>query len=194
MHNVDDRILATVLFTDIVGSTHRASELGDLRWRELLEAHDENVRGHVAARNGHVLKNLGDGYLAAFDRPALAIRCALALIEGAQSLGLEIRVGVHTGECELIGADLVGIAVHIAARVVASARPGEVLVTAVVRDLVTGGRIDFEDRGSHVLDGVPGTWNLLAVQRAETDPRLRGVMKTPTLARLIAARRRLAAL
>lgn len=168
MHAVENRILATVLFTDIVESTRRASQLGDRRWRDLLEAHDINVRRQVAARSGHVLKNLGDGYLATFARPAFALRCGSALIEDAASLGLQIRVGVHTGECELIGTDVAGIAVHIAARVLAKARPGEVLATAVLRDLVTGSGIAFNDRGSHVLSGVPGVWTLLAAEDGGT--------------------------
>jgi class 3 adenylate cyclase len=168
---VDDRVLATVLFTDIVGSTHRASQLGDRRWRDLLEAHDISVRRHVAARSGHVLKSLGDGYLATFHRPALAIRCGRALVDDARSVGLEVKVGIHTGECELIGTDLAGIAVHIAARVVAKARPGEVLTTSVVRELVTGSGIAFVDRGSHQLRGIPGDWKLHAVHRSGTDPR-----------------------
>ncbi len=159
-----DRILATVLFTDIVASTRRASELGDRRWRELLEAHDEGVRHQVELHGGRVVKSLGDGYLAAFDGPARAIRCGRAVTDDAVLLGIEVRAGVHTGECELLGEDVGGMAVHIGARVAAKAGPGEVLVSSAVRDLVVGSGIEFEDRGTHTLKGVPGSWSLLAVQ------------------------------
>jgi class 3 adenylate cyclase len=158
------RILATVLFTDIVDSTHCAAQLGDVRYRELLEAHDAKVRARVAAHGGHVLKSLGDGYLAMFDSPARAVRCGGALRADARSSGFEVKVGVHTGECELMGHDLTGMAVHIGARVVAEARPGEVLVTGTVRDLIVGSGICFADRGSHTLRGIPGAWNLLAAR------------------------------
>jgi class 3 adenylate cyclase len=159
-----DRVLATVLFTDIVGSTEKASELGDRRWRELLEAHDASVRRHVETHGGRVVKNLGDGYLATFDGPARAIRCARALADDAASLGIELRAGVHTGECETMGDDVGGMAVHIGARVAANAGAGEVLVSSAVRDLVVGSGIEFADRGVHELKGVPGTWTLLAAQ------------------------------
>ena len=161
------RVLATVLFTDIVGSTQRASELGDRRWRELLESHDASVRRLVDAHGGRVVKSLGDGYLATFDGPAKAIRCARALAEDAESLGIPIRAGVHTGECEVMGDDVGGMAVHIAARVMAEAGPSEVLVSSAVRDLVVGAGIGFEERGSHELKGVPGRWGLLAVTEKE---------------------------
>ncbi|MEX2447353.1 MAG: adenylate/guanylate cyclase domain-containing protein [Solirubrobacterales bacterium] len=162
-----DRVLATVLFTDIVGSTEKASELGDRRWRELLEAHDTGARRQVETHGGRVVKGLGDGHLATFDGPARAIRCARTLVEDAGSLGLEVRAGVHTGECELLeGDDMGGMAVHIGARVAAIAAPGEVLVSRAVRDLVVGSGIDFEERGAHELKGVPGSWDLLAVAAA----------------------------
>ncbi len=158
-----DRVLATVLFTDIVSSTEKAAELGDRRWRELLESHDADVRRQVDSHGGRVVKSLGDGYLATFDGPARAIRCGQALVEGAAPLGVELRAGVHTGECELLGDDVGGIAVHIGARVSAKAAAGEVLVSSAVRDLVVGSGIEFEDRGTHALKGVPGSWNLLSV-------------------------------
>jgi class 3 adenylate cyclase len=160
------RALATVMFTDIVGSTERASQLGDSRWRDLLEAHDVSVRWQVAAHGGHVVKSLGDGYLATFDSPASAIRCGRALTDDAESLGVEIKAGIHTGECELMGDDVAGMAVHIAARVVGKAAPGEVLATSAVRDLVVGSVIAFAERGAHELKGVPGEWSLLAVEHA----------------------------
>jgi class 3 adenylate cyclase len=157
------RVLSTVLFTDIAGSTSRVSEIGDARWRELLEAHDLNVRRRVTAHRGRVVKSLGDGYLAVFESPTDAIRCGRALCEGAESLGVRIKVGIHTGECEVISDDVAGMAVHIAARVVSKACPGEVLATRVVRELVGAG-IVFADRGAHELRGVPGVWGLLAVE------------------------------
>ena len=158
-----DRVLATVLFTDIVSSTERAAELGDHRWHELLEAHDLSVRRHVEAHGGRVVKNLGDGYLATFTGPARAIRCGREVAEDAASLGLQLTVAVHTGECELFGDDVAGIAVHIGARVLEKARPGEILVSSSVRDLVVGSGIQFTNRGTHELKGVPGRWTLLAV-------------------------------
>jgi class 3 adenylate cyclase len=160
-----ERVLATVLFTDIVGSTLRVARLGDRRWRRVLEAHDVSVRSHVAAHGGRVLKSLGDGYLATFDRPARAVLCGHAIGADARALGLCTKAGVHTGECERIGDDVAGIAVHIGARVMAQAAPGEVLATSVVRDLVVGSGIEFADRGPHELRGVPGVWRLHAAAR-----------------------------
>ena len=157
-----NRVLATVLFTDIVKSTEKASEMGDRRWRGLLEAHDKGLRDQVETYGGVVIKSLGDGYLATFDGPARAIRCGRSLIDDAGSLGIELRAGVHTGECELLGDDVGGMAVHIGARVAARAAPNEVLVSSAVRDLVVGSRIEFEDRGTHELKGIPGSWTLLA--------------------------------
>ncbi|MBA2327567.1 MAG: alpha/beta fold hydrolase [Actinobacteria bacterium] len=159
-----DRVLKTVLFTDIVGSTEKAAEVGDRRWHELLDAHDAAIRRELGRFRGQEVKATGDGFLAAFDGPARAIRCAQAISEGAQGLGLEIRAGLHTGECELRGDDLAGIAVHTGARVAALAGPSEVLVTSTVRDLVAGSGIEFTDRGRQDLKGVPGEWHVLAVR------------------------------
>lgn len=159
-----DRALVTVLFTDIVGSTELAARLGDSRWRALLERHDALVRREVASSGGVVVKSLGDGAFARFDGPARAIRAAQRVVRDAPSeLGVEIRAGIHTGECEILGDDLGGMAVHLGARISAQAHGGEVLVSAAVRDLVLGSPIGFEDRGTHELKGVPGTWHLLAV-------------------------------
>jgi pimeloyl-ACP methyl ester carboxylesterase len=157
-----DRVLATVMFTDIVGSTERATELGDARWRELLGEHDAVVRRELARFRGREVKSLGDGYLATFDGPARAIRCGAAIAEAAKSLGLEVRTGLHTGEVELIGDDVGGIAVHIAARVGSLAGGGEVLCSSTVKDLVAGSGIPFEDRGATELKGIPDEWRLFA--------------------------------
>jgi len=164
-----NRVLATMLFTDIAGSTERAAELGDDRWRALLDSHNELVRRQLAAFGGREVKTLGDGFLATFDGPARAIRCACAIREEIGSLGIRVCAGVHTGECELIGADVGGMAVHIGARIGAWAAPGEVLVSGAVRDLVVGSGIEFADRGTHELKGVPGEWQLLAVAGARAD-------------------------
>jgi class 3 adenylate cyclase len=158
-----DRILATVLFTDIVDSTRTAAELGDRRWREVLEGHDRAVREALARFGGREVKSTGDGFLATFDGPARAIRGAQAIEESCEPLGLRIRAGIHTGECEAMADDIGGIAVHIAARVSALAGPREVLVSRTVRDLVAGSGIEFADRGTHELKGVPDRWQLLAV-------------------------------
>jgi len=158
-----DRQLLTVLFTDIVGSTERASELGDRRWRDLLERHDAAVRTELGRHGGREVKTVGDGFLATFSGPARAIGCARAIAASVQSLGLEVRAGLHTGECEVIDDDIAGMAVNIAARVGALASPGEVLASSTVKDLVVGSGIEFEPRGSHSLKGVPGEWNLFAV-------------------------------
>ena len=157
-----DRVLKTVLFTDIVDSTARAAALGDRRWRALLDAHDALVRGEVERGRGTLVKNTGDGVLAAFDGPARALRCAQAILPQASALGLTLRAGLHSGECELRGADLSGIAVHIGARVAALAAPGEILATGTVADLVVGSGIQFRERGTHDLKGA-GEWRLLAV-------------------------------
>jgi class 3 adenylate cyclase len=159
-----DRVLKTVLFTDIVDSTVRAAQLGDRRWKETLDAHDASIRRALDRFRGAEVKTTGDGFLASFDGPARAVHCAQAIAAEARGLGLEIRAGLHTGECELRGDDLAGIAVHIGARVAALAGPGEVLVTSTVRDLVAGSGIEFADRGRHELRGVPGEWQVLAVQ------------------------------
>lgn len=158
-----DRVLATVLFEDIVDSTGRAAALGDRRWRALLAAHDQAVRDAVRRNDGTVVKTLGDGALAVFDGPARAIRGALAIREEAQRLGLDVRAGLHTGELERANGDVAGIAVHIGARVAAASEPGEVLVSRTVTDLVAGSGVAFEDRGEHELKGVPGSWRLYAV-------------------------------
>jgi class 3 adenylate cyclase len=161
-----DRMLATVLFTDIVESTSRASALGDRDWRELLERHDQLMRGEIDRHRGHEVKTMGDGFLATFDGPARAIRCAWSASDAMRQLGIEIRAGLHTGECEVMGRDIGGIAVNIGARVGAAAGPGEVLVSRTVSDLVAGSGIEFTDRGVHSLKGVPGEWQLYAVASA----------------------------
>lgn len=158
-----DRALATVLFTDIVGSTERAAELGDRRWRDLLERHDEAVRRQLRIHRGREVKTMGDGFLAAFDGPARAIRSATAIAGAVGDIGLEIRAGIHTGEVELIGDDVGGMAVNIGARIGALARPGEVLVSSTVRELVVGSGLEFAERGSHALKGAPGEWRLFSV-------------------------------
>jgi class 3 adenylate cyclase len=158
-----DRRLLTVLFTDIVGSTERAAELGDSRWRTLLERHDELVRAEVERHGGHVVKAIGDGFLATFEGPARSITCARALAATTTPIGIEIRAGIHTGECELIGDDIGGMCVHLAARVCRLAGPGEVLVSRTVKDLVVGSSIEFSEHGAHELRGVPGKWELFSV-------------------------------
>jgi class 3 adenylate cyclase len=157
-----DRVLATVMFTDICGSTEKAAELGDSHWRDLLEAHQKAVREDVERFRGREVKTLGDGSLATFDGPARAIRCGQAIAETARSLGLEDRIGIHSGEVEVMGDDVGGIAVHIAARVGALAGAGEVLVTSTVKDLVAGSDIQFDDRGEQQLKGIPDEWRLFA--------------------------------
>jgi class 3 adenylate cyclase len=159
-----DRVLATVLFTDIVGSTERAATLGDRRWRDLLEAHHGLIRRELDHNRGREVDTTGDGFLAVFDGPARAVRCAAASVGAVRELGLEIRAGVHTGEVEMIGANVGGIAVHIGARVAALAQPGEVLVSSTLKDLVAGSGIAFEDRGAYVLKGVPGEWRVFAAR------------------------------
>ena len=159
-----DRVLATVLFTDIVGSTRRAAELGDRRWRELLERHDAAVRRELERFRGTEVDTAGDGFLATFDGPARAVRCAEAIRAALRPLDLEITAGVHTGELELSNGRVAGIAVHIGARVAARARSGEVLVSSTVKDLVAGSGIEFTERGIHELKGVPGEWRLYVVR------------------------------
>jgi class 3 adenylate cyclase len=159
-----DRVLATLMFNDIVGSTERAAQLGDRQWRELLNRYYEVVRRELAVFRGREVHTVGDGLLATFDGPARAIRCACSVRERVRALGLQVRTGLHTGECELIGEDVRGIAVHIAARVGAAAGPDEVLVSSTVKDLVAGSRLSFVDRGTHRLKGVPDEWRLYAVQ------------------------------
>jgi pimeloyl-ACP methyl ester carboxylesterase len=160
-----DRVLATVLFTDIVSSTQRAAELGDRRWHDLLDSYYALARRELGRFRGREVKTTGDGFLATFDGPARGIRCACAVSGEAGQLGLAIRAGLHTGECEIMGEDVGGIAVHIGARVSAEAAAGEVLVSSTVKDLVAGSGIGFEDRGPHALKGVPEEWRLFAVER-----------------------------
>jgi class 3 adenylate cyclase len=159
-----ERVLATVMFADIVDSTRTAAELGDSRWRDILSSVEESVRRELSNHRGRAVKTLGDGFLATFDGPARAIRCATA-IRGSirDQFGLEVRSGLHTGEIELMGSDVGGIGVHIGARVGDNAAPGEVLVSGTVKDLVVGSGIEFEDRGERDLRGVPGQWRLWAV-------------------------------
>jgi class 3 adenylate cyclase len=159
-----DRILATLLFTDIVDSTARAAELGDRRWRELLEKHHALVRRQLERHRGREVDTAGDGFLAMFDGPARAVRCAAAIREAVAGVGLAIRAGLHTGECELIGDRVAGIAVHLGARILALAGPGDVLVSTTVKDLVAGSGLCFADRGVHTLKGVPGQWHLFAAE------------------------------
>jgi class 3 adenylate cyclase/alpha-beta hydrolase superfamily lysophospholipase len=160
-----DRVLATVVFTDIVGSTERATELGDQRWRQVLDEHDRIVAADVALARGRVVKSTGDGALAIFDGPARAVRGALAIAADVRRLGVDVRAGVHTGEVELRGDDVGGIAVHIGSRVASAAGAGEVLTSRTVVDLVVGSGITFEERGAHELKGVPGQWELFAATR-----------------------------
>jgi class 3 adenylate cyclase/pimeloyl-ACP methyl ester carboxylesterase len=164
-----DRMLATVLFTDIVESTAKAIELGDRRWRDLLERHHTLVRRELLRYRGREINTAGDGFLAAFDGPARAIRCACAIVEGVRDLGLSVRAGLHTGECEVADGNIAGIAVHTGARVAALAGADEVLVSSTVRDLVAGSEIQFSDRGAHALKGIPGEWRLFAVQQQARD-------------------------
>jgi class 3 adenylate cyclase/pimeloyl-ACP methyl ester carboxylesterase len=160
-----DRMLATVLFTDIVGSTDKMAELGDRGWRELLESHHTVVRRQLSRFRGIEMDTAGDGFFARFDGPARAIHCAQAITDVVRELGIELRAGLHTGECELVGGKMAGIAVSIGARIAAAAEPGEVLVSSTVKDLVAGSGLAFEDRGDHELKGVPGEWRLYAVDR-----------------------------
>jgi class 3 adenylate cyclase len=158
------RLLATVLFTDMVESTSRAVELGDARWRALIGDHDRLVRDELARFRGREIDRRGDGFLAIFDGPARAIRCALSIVERVHELGIQVRAGLHTGELDLIESGVAGIAVHTGARVMSLAGPDEVLVTSTVRDLVAGSGLSFSDRGTHELKGVPGTWRILRVE------------------------------
>jgi class 3 adenylate cyclase len=160
-----DRVLATVLFTDIVGSTERAASLGDRRWRELLESHHGLVRRELGRFRGREIDTAGDGFLATFDGPARAVRCARAVGDSVRTLGLEVRAGLHTGEVEVVGDKVSGLAVHIGARVAAAAGPGEVLVSSTVKDLVAGSGLRFQDRRLRPLKGVPGEWHIFALER-----------------------------
>jgi len=159
-----DRVLATVLFTDIVASTEQLADLGDRRWRELLDTHDRAVREQIAVHGGAEVKTTGDGFLAVFDGPARATRCALAISDALTDVGIQVRVGVHTGEIERRFEDISGFAVHLAARIMSTAEPGEVLVSRTVVDLVAGSGLRFDDSGEHSLKGLPGHWNLYSVR------------------------------
>jgi class 3 adenylate cyclase len=174
------RALLTVLFTDIVAATSLAAELGDGRWRDLLARHEEDVRKELARFDGREVKTVGDGFLATFDGPpSRALRCSLAITAAARALGIEVRVGIHTGECELIGEDVGGMAVHIASRVSGLAQSGEVLVSGTVFGTVVGGPFSFEDRGFHELKGVPGRWPLFALaERLNAGGRGQGSFET----------------
>jgi class 3 adenylate cyclase/alpha-beta hydrolase superfamily lysophospholipase len=160
-----DRVLSTVLFTDIVGSSEKAASLGDRAWRELLEQHHDIVRRQLLRFRGKEVDTAGDGFFASFDGPARAIHCACAIADSTPELGLDVRVGLHTGECELVDGKVAGIAVHTGARVAAKAQPGEVLVSGTVKDLVAGSGLAFQERGQHQLKGIPGEWRLYAVGR-----------------------------
>ena len=170
-----ERVLATVLFTDIVDSTRRAATLGDARWMELLEEHKALVRAQISRYGGREVKTMGDGFLVTFDGPARAVRCAIAIAEATHETGLDVRAGVHTGECDFTGNDVSGIAVHIASRVLGHAGPAEVIVSRTVVDLVAGSQLGFEERGTHELKGVPGQWQLYA---AAVEP-AGGLRQTP---------------
>lgn len=160
-----DRVLATVLFTDIVGSTEKAVSVGDQRWRDVLDRHNAAIRRNIGRFRGRETNTTGDGFLIAFDGPARAVRCASAIVDDMRSVGIEIRAGLHTGECEEIDDNIGGIAVHIGARVAALAAPGQVLVSSTVKDLVAGSGLRFVDQGGHSLKGVPGEWRLYALER-----------------------------
>jgi class 3 adenylate cyclase len=160
-----DRVVTTLLFTDIVGSTVRAAALGDRQWRQLLDTHDGAVRRQLQRFGGREVNTAGDGFFATFDGPAKAIRCAYALLDAVAGIGLEIRAGIHTGECEVRGDSFGGLAVHIGARVGALAAASEVLVSSTVKDLLAGSDFRFEDRGEHELKGVPGRWRVFVASR-----------------------------
>jgi len=159
-----DRVLATVLFTDIVGSTQRAAALGAYRWRDLLSNHQATIHRNLTRFRGHKIKTIGDGMLATFDGPARGVRCACTIADESGPLGIDVRAGVHTGECEMIGDDISGIAVDTGAMIAALAGPGEVLVSSTVKDLVAGSGLRFRDRGNQTLNGVPGKWHIYAVE------------------------------
>jgi class 3 adenylate cyclase len=158
-------MLATVLFTDIVSATRKALELGDRAWRELLERHHSIVRRELTRFRGREIDTVGDGFFAAFDGPARAIRCACAIVDRVRELGIDVRAGLHTGECEVADGKVAGIAVHTGARVATNAQGGEVVVSSTVKDLVAGSGIEFEDRGLHELKDIPGEWRLFRVER-----------------------------
>ena len=181
-----ERRLLTVLFTDIVGSTDLAVEMGDVRWRELIARHHGLVRGELKRFGGREIDTAGDGFFATFDRPAQAIRCAAAVVQAVRQLGIEVRAGLHLGEVEVAGKNVGGVAVHTGARVLAAADPGEVLVTATLRELVSGSGLEFTDRGQHTLKGVPGTWHLYGLEAVDGHP-LEPATDAPTAAERRAA-------
>ena len=158
-----DRVLTTVLFTDIVGSTHQLASVGDKRWSAILDAHDRAVRDLLRRHRGREINTTGDGFAACFDGPGRGIACATSITQAARELGIEVRAGLHTGECEIRGDDLAGLAVHVAARIGSLAGPGQVLVSNTVKDLVTGSGIEFVDTGERELKGLPTSWRLYAV-------------------------------
>lgn len=174
-----ERVLATVLFTDIVGSTAKVAELGDRRWRELLGQHHALVRGQLVRFRGREIDTSGDGFFASFDGPARAIRCACAISQSVRELGLDVRAGLNTGECEVVDGKVGGIAVHVGARVAAEAGPGEVLVSSTVRDLVAGSGIHFHERAATRLKGLPGQWRLYAVEQGEAGPERETPSRSP---------------
>jgi class 3 adenylate cyclase len=159
------RVLATILFTDIVGSTEHLSRVGDREWRAILQRHHSITRIELERNGGREINTTGDGFLASFEQPGSAIRCAIAVVEAVREMGIEVRAGIHTGECEQLGTNLAGIAVHVAARVASQAQPGEVLVSQTVKDLVAGSEHSFDDAGHHELKGVPGTWRLYVASK-----------------------------
>jgi class 3 adenylate cyclase len=160
-----ERVLASIMFVDVVGSTEHATRLGDRRWRDLIDRYYAITRRQLVRFRGCEVNTAGDGLFASFDGPARAIRCARAIVDEVRTLGITVRAGVHSGECEVIGGKIGGIAVHTGARIAAQAVPDEVLVSSTVRDLVAGSGMGFDDRGQHALKGVPGTWHLFAVAR-----------------------------
>jgi class 3 adenylate cyclase len=178
------RKLVTVLYTDIVGSTARAVEMGDETWSTLLGTHHAAVRDHVERHDGTLIKTMGDGVLATFDRPTLAVRCALAISRHAGDEGVQVRAGVHAGECEVTDDDISGVAAHIGSRIMALAGPGEVLVSATVRDLAFGSGVEFDPRGEHELKGVPGRWSVHAVVADRRDDQRPASHATPQQAAL----------
>lgn len=171
------RILATVLFTDIVGSTELAARLEDRRWRRLLAQHHSLVRRELKRFGGREVDTAGDGFFAVFDQPAQAVRCAAAISNAVRSLGIDVRAGLHMGECELMGRKVGGIAVHIGARILGQAGPGEVLVSSTVKDLIAGSGLSFQDRGTHDLKGVPGEWRLFALEQEALPPPMEAIVE-----------------
>jgi class 3 adenylate cyclase len=165
VNEAPSRVLATILSTDIAGSTEHISRVGDREWRAILQRHNAITRRELARNGGREVDTAGDGFLTSFEQPGSAIRCAIAVVEAVRAMGIEVRAGIHTGECEQLGSKLTGIAVHVAARVASEAQPGEVLVSQTVKDLVAGSEHSLDDAGDHELKGVPGTWRLYAATK-----------------------------